>query len=219
MRLTSPLSTNHSDAISKLRKFRTKLGNGMCEILPNLFLGSLRDATDLELLEKCGIRHLVSIHELTISHTGHANLGIDILQIALADCASSKIANHFATTNSFIHRSRLNKEPVLVHCLAGVSRSATIVLAYLCTIAEISYFNALSHLTSCRPIVNPNYGFRMQLCKYIEKDVTKERLRLRCEFSDHPFDNLWELDQAVLGHKMGIRGWFAENMGNYCALM
>lgn len=52
----------------------------------------------------------------------------------------------------------------LVHCQAGVSRSAAVVLAYLLlhrrfgTAAE-----ALSHVQRCRPIADPNLGFRRLL--------------------------------------------------------
>lgn len=55
---------------------------------------------------------------------------------------------------------------VLVHCLAGVSRSASIVVAYLLTVTNLNYSLALTYLTSRRPCANPNFGFRMQLYRF-----------------------------------------------------
>lgn len=52
---------------------------------------------------------------------------------------------------------------VLVNCFAGVSRSTTIVLAYLMYKNKWSVQEALAFVRSKRPIINPNYGFISQL--------------------------------------------------------
>ena len=53
----------------------------------------------------------------------------------------------------------------LVHCVAGVSRSVTVVLAYL-----LRYYCPLSaawtHVTTVRPWSNPNMAFRSQLRRW-----------------------------------------------------
>lgn len=48
---------------------------------------------------------------------------------------------------------------MLVHCYVGVSRSATIVIAYLMQMYNYSLQGALTFLTSRRPHINPNPGF------------------------------------------------------------
>jgi len=58
---------------------------------------------------------------------------------------------------------------VLVNCWAGVSRSTTIVLAYLIYKNKWSVQDALSFVRSKRPIVNPNYGFIVQLYNLQDK--------------------------------------------------
>jgi protein-tyrosine phosphatase len=50
--------------------------------------------------------------------------------------------------------------------LAGVSRSATVVVAYLMTVTELSYSDALNAVKGARKIANPNFGFRRQLQNY-----------------------------------------------------
>lgn len=60
---------------------------------------------------------------------------------------------------------------VVVHCLAGVSRSASVVAAYLMKKFDLSAEEAVSFLKSVRQVVSPNVGFLQQLedwkvCKY-----------------------------------------------------
>ncbi|KNC49011.1 dual specificity protein phosphatase 19 [Thecamonas trahens ATCC 50062] len=49
--------------------------------------------------------------------------------------------------------------PVLVHCNAGVSRSATAVLAYLIVERGMSYDEAMAMVRAARPASKPNAGF------------------------------------------------------------
>ncbi|KAK5981258.1 hypothetical protein GCK32_004716 [Trichostrongylus colubriformis] len=139
----------------------------MNEIIPYLYLGSLRDATDADQLKKNHIKYVVSVHDLTASHPMHDQL--EVLRIQLSDCSSSDISSHFSVTNKFIHAARLQHAAVLVHCLAGVSRSATVVAAYLITVCDMSFINALTLISQKRPVINPNFGFRMQLCTYADR--------------------------------------------------
>jgi len=46
-----------------------------------------------------------------------------------------------------------------VHCFAGVSRSATIVIAYLMQEKEMNMEIAFSFASQARPIIFPNMGF------------------------------------------------------------
>ena len=55
---------------------------------------------------------------------------------------------------------------VLVHCLAGMSRSATIVIAYLLATTAMTTTEATEFVRSKRSIIRPNYGFINQLEQY-----------------------------------------------------
>jgi hypothetical protein len=52
---------------------------------------------------------------------------------------------------------------VLVHCWAGISRSASLVIAYLMKQHAVTADEALTRLRKKRPIVDPNDGFMAQL--------------------------------------------------------
>jgi dual specificity MAP kinase phosphatase len=55
---------------------------------------------------------------------------------------------------------------VLIHCYAGVSRSATITIAYLMQELGMPYSEAMKYVKSKRYFINPNDGFRRQLLAF-----------------------------------------------------
>jgi protein-tyrosine phosphatase len=61
---------------------------------------------------------------------------------------------------------------VLVNCYAGVSRSTTIVIAYLMYKNKMNLQDALTFVRQKRPIINPNYGFVCQLYN-LEEELHK----------------------------------------------
>jgi atypical dual specificity phosphatase len=62
--------------------------------------------------------------------------------------------------------SSVGENRVLVHCLAGMSRSATIVIAYLLATTSMTAGEATEFVRSKRRVVRPNYGFAKQLEQY-----------------------------------------------------
>jgi atypical dual specificity phosphatase len=69
-----------------------------------------------------------------------------------------------------------------VHCLQGISRSATVVCAYIIATADTSMTasEAIAFVQNKRWIVCPNIGFRAQLESYATRFVGKgERRTLR----------------------------------------
>jgi protein-tyrosine phosphatase len=81
-----------------------------------------------------------------------------------------KIAKHFDLVADFINSHAKVGHNVLVHCAAGMSRSATLVVAYM-----LKYLNyrsvekAISTIRKKRDIINPNEGFRQVLEEYNKK--------------------------------------------------
>ena len=65
----------------------------------------------------------------------------------------------------YIDRAREGSGRILVHCLAGVSRSAAIVVAYLHLACGMDVTAAYDMIKSKRPCVSPNLSFMAQLSK------------------------------------------------------
>ena len=81
------------------------------------------------------------------------------LQLPINDAISQDLTLYFQEAFNFIDES----ERVLVHCHAGVSRSASIIIAYLMLKNKWRYNEAFTHVKKKRPIINPNRGFVSQL--------------------------------------------------------
>lgn len=55
---------------------------------------------------------------------------------------------------------------VLVHCVSGISRSGSVLVAYCMKARKLNYNNALEYVRSKRAVVSPNSGFQKQLREY-----------------------------------------------------
>lgn len=71
----------------------------------------------------------------------------------------------------------LHEGNVLVHCRMGISRSASLVIAFLMRKYKCGYDKAFVKVKDRRPIVHPNTGFVSQLKQYDNKikELAKKR--------------------------------------------
>jgi atypical dual specificity phosphatase len=120
-------------------------------------------AKDVTLLDEKKIQSIVSIGDDSDRLVDHPEKCIR--QLVLSDSPSSNMTQHFVSTCVFIKKA-LDENPdapVLVHCYMGISRSCTIVCAYLILEYGMSLGDALDLIRKHRPICSPNTGFMEQL--------------------------------------------------------
>lgn len=130
-------------------------------IIPGLYLGNYEAASDRSLLESLGITHI-----LTVASDLYPLFpdNFTYLQITALDTNTEDLFKVFSTTHNFISAA-LNTGKILVHCLMGISRSSTIVIAYLMRSQSIKYSQALELTVSHHSIADPNLNFVRQLLK------------------------------------------------------
>eukprot|EP01084_Bolivina_argentea_P088670 160071_1 len=160
----------------------TKLSRTECQIfnrypnhiINNLYLGDRGDAKHQYVMRDLGITHIINITE-DIKNV-FENDGIKYLNIKISDDPYAKIDKILdeciAFIDNCIHKQNV---AVLVHCVAGVSRSAIIVIAYMMKRRNMKYLEAMQYVKKRRNIINPNYGFCNQL-KHWEQNGYKTKI-------------------------------------------
>lgn len=118
---------------------------------------------DKDLLSEHHVTHILSVapmqHYQPPSNMQH--LSLDIL-----DLPDTQLDQFYTEAFTFIDKAVESNGRVLVHCNAGVSRSAAITIAYLMKTRNLSYDAAWDTVKEKRPAINPNLGFILQLKNY-----------------------------------------------------
>lgn len=86
--------------------------------------------------------------------------------LKIADDPRQEIINLFPETFAWIEQQFGEGRNVIVHCAAGVSRSATVVIAYLIRKHQWVFDEAFSFVKSKRSLISPNSGFIAALKTY-----------------------------------------------------
>ncbi|KAK6244335.1 hypothetical protein QUC31_010744 [Theobroma cacao] len=89
------------------------------------------------------------------------------MAVPIRDMESENLLDYLDACFDFIDQSR-KEGSVLVHCFAGVSRSAAIITAYLMRTEQLSQEDALESLRQTCEFVCPNDGFLEQLKMFEE---------------------------------------------------
>ena len=127
----------------------------MSLVIDHLYIDSLEGATNSELLN---ISHVISLGCDLVK----SNIICSLKYLNLLDMPESNIIDIFEETNTFIDGAISRNENVLVHCVYGQSRSATIVVSYLLYSGR-TLDDSLSLLSRKHPGICINPGFLAQL--------------------------------------------------------
>uniref|UniRef100_W8ADW6 protein-tyrosine-phosphatase n=2 Tax=Ceratitis capitata TaxID=7213 RepID=W8ADW6_CERCA len=138
------------------------------EIIPGLFLGNESHSCDSRALQRYNIKYVLNVTP-DLPNVFESSGDIQYLQIPITDHYSQDLAKHFPDAIRFIEEARSNNAAVLVHCLAGVSRSVTVTLAYLMQTRTLSLNDAFTLVRDRKPDVAPNFHFMEQLHSFERK--------------------------------------------------
>lgn len=91
---------------------------------------------------------------------------VTMLRVPVEDLDTENISKYFDSSIKFIDQAKSKGGKILVHCAAGISRSATLVIAYLMYSYAMSFSDAYAFVKKRRDIVDPNMGFIVQLSNF-----------------------------------------------------
>ena len=142
-------------------------GPSMSEIKPRLYLGDIIAALSKNELKKVGITDMITVEVKQISTDDLADSIQRYLFINVMDHSKQDILTHFEVADKFIEDAlKVETNKVFVHCVAGVSRSASIVIAHMMKSKSLVYTDAIALVKKRRNVVDPNEGFVKQLALY-----------------------------------------------------
>uniref|UniRef100_A0A0N5ADG3 Protein-tyrosine-phosphatase n=1 Tax=Syphacia muris TaxID=451379 RepID=A0A0N5ADG3_9BILA len=133
------------------------------EVIPGLFICGVTELT-AQNIDKYNITLIIN--------ATHEESNIPRIKLWIEDNSQALFLPHFDNICDQIHAELADKGNVLIHCVAGVSRSATLCLAYLTKYHCKSLRDAYHLMASKRPMVRPVIGFWRQLIAF-EEEIKK----------------------------------------------
>ncbi|KAK2116383.1 Dual specificity protein phosphatase 18 [Saguinus oedipus] len=137
--------------------------SGLSQITKSLYISNDAAANNKLMLSSNQITMVINV-SVEVVNTLHED--IQYMQVPVADAPNSRLCDLFDPTADHIHSVEMKQGRTLLHCAAGVSRSAALCLAYLMKYHAMSLLDTHTWIKSCRPIIRPNSGFWEQLIHY-----------------------------------------------------
>ncbi|KAH6771229.1 mitogen-activated protein kinase phosphatase 1 [Perilla frutescens var. hirtella] len=146
----------------EFRKDKLAFFNKECSrILDHIYLGSDAVAKNREILRQNGITHVLNCVGFVCQE--YFKNELVYMTLWLQDCPSEDITSILYDVFDYFEDVQAQGGRVLVHCCQGVSRSTSLVIAYLMWKEGQSFDDAFQHVKAARGVTNPNVGFACQL--------------------------------------------------------
>ncbi len=134
----------------------------IAKITDSLYLSSAAAVRGDRILS-LGISHIINC---TMDVPNLNVPGVECIQIHVDDVPSARLNLYFDRCSDKIDQIARHGGRALVHCVAGVSRSASLCIVYLMKHHRMSLKQAYCHVKSRRSVIYPNFGFWGQLIDY-----------------------------------------------------
>jgi predicted protein tyrosine phosphatase/HD superfamily phosphodiesterase len=174
----------------------------MTNLAPFVFLGSLETAQNKEFLLKNNIGAVLNVSKTIPNFYERVEADeVEYLRIPVDDAFNQPMKDYFQPAIAFINAAINRQKGVLIHCLAGISRSATIAVAYFMLRNNWSLDKTYTWLKTLRP-VSPNLCFMGQLLHFEARSYVSEAYftAINGFFRGFPVSHGYEHASAVFAH-------------------
>ena len=141
----------------------------MFHIIDNIFLSNLRDASNIDLINKNNIKIVIRLSE-DINKSIYSN-DIKFYNFEIEDnlLYKKEIINYSIEIYDIINNNK--DKNILIHCNEGQSRSVSVIIYYLMTKYKYDYNKCHSIIKNIKYDINPNMSFQQMLRMYYDTIV------------------------------------------------
>ena len=132
-----------------------------------LYISGVGGVTNRRILEHQNITHVLNLAR-GLEDTVFPDF-VDVRYEGLRDCGEEDLYGHLPGLVEHIHRVIDGGGRIVVNCVAGVSRSASVCLAYKVRYEGLSLREAFDEVHKARPVISPNVGFWQALVRWEEE--------------------------------------------------
>ena len=143
-----------------LTKEELEKSNNINKITDKIYLGDIEGATNFHYFKNEQIHNVISIVNEPPQYP--KEMKINHISFKLEDKKTNNILKYFKECIYFIE----NSDKIYIHCLFGISRSPTIVIAYLMWKTHSNFEDIYKYIKTRRSIIEPNKGFIQQLKEF-----------------------------------------------------
>ncbi|XP_041353901.1 dual specificity protein phosphatase 18-like [Gigantopelta aegis] len=149
-------------------KNSVKQMSSISSITEEVFLSGVTAVASEDTLTKHNITHSLNLaRELQdFEYPVH----VECLRVSLRDASDEDLYPRLHDLVDHIHQVVGRGGRIVVHCVAGISRSASVCIAYLVKHHEMTLNDAYHHVLDRREVIHPNNGFWQSLVQF-EEDI------------------------------------------------
>ena len=133
----------------------------MTEVVPRVYIGGVKAARDMKTIRERGITHVLTVHRDAFDDYFPATVKAS-KHVEATDEAETDLLSRLPECIDFVVRG-VAAGGILIHCHAGISRSATVLMAYVMATEQLDCPSAFRRIKSIYRPAKPNAGFVAQL--------------------------------------------------------
>ncbi|KAJ5071804.1 dual specificity protein phosphatase -related [Anaeramoeba ignava] len=142
------------------------------KIFNGLFIGSIDASENFKALKENEITHIL---QLFYSNKPPYPNDFKYLILDMQDSSQEDLSKFLPKCFEFYDSAQNSQGNLLVHCVAGVSRSGAVSTAIVMRELGLGFDQAFDLVKSKRPVIHPNVGFSQQLNHWGFKEAMKNQ--------------------------------------------